>query len=614
MMPHLFDSNARLKALDRSHAIIEFAMDGTILRANARFLAAFGYELGEIRGRHHSMFVDPVERDSAAYRAFWEALRRGEYQSAEYRRIGKDGRQVWIQGSYNPILGATGKPYKVVKYATDISTQKLQNADFEGQIAAIGKSQAVIQFNMDGTVIDANENFLDALGYTLDDIRGKHHSMFVDAAERGSPAYRAFWEALNRGEYQAAEYKRVGKDGREVWIQASYNPILDLSGKPFKVVKYAVDVTQRKLKGADYEGQLAAINKSQAVIQFNMDGTVIDANDNFLKVLGYTLDEIRGKHHSMFVDAAERGSPAYRAFWEALNRGEYQAAEYKRVGKDGREVWIQASYNPILDLSGKPFKVVKYATDVTAAVRDRLQRAKIHKEIDADLGEISGALSNATQQASSAASASVQTSANVQAVASGAEELVASISEINRRVVDALKISAEAVEQGGQTRSIMTELAAVATRVGEVVSLIANIAGQTNLLALNATIEAARAGEAGKGFAVVASEVKALATQTARATEDISRQIENMQAATEGAVKAIEGISATITQINEISTTIATAVEEQGAVTRDISANMQTAARGVETISQNMNEIAAATRQADASSRKVKEASRQLAA
>jgi methyl-accepting chemotaxis protein len=263
------------------------------------------------------------------------------------------------------ILDPDGKTRigTVVEWAD--ATQRLLNVDYQGQIAAIGRSQAVIEFQMDGTVITANDNFLKALGYTLDEIKGRHHSMFVEPAYKQSSEYRDFWAALNRGEYQAAEYKRLGKGGKEVWIQASYNPILDPDGKPFKVVKFATDMTEQKLRNADYMGQIAAISKSQAVIEFKMDGTVVTANDNFLKALGYTLDEIKGRHHSMFVDEAFRQSYEYKEFWAALNRGEYQAAEYKRLGKGGKEVWIQASYNPIMDLNGKPFKVVKYATDIT---------------------------------------------------------------------------------------------------------------------------------------------------------------------------------------------------------------------------------------------------------
>src|SRR5512145_344210 len=239
-----------------------------------------------------------------------------------------------------------------------LSSNALQRADFAGQVAAINKSQAVIEFRMDGTILTANQNFLGALGYTLDEIVGKHHSLFVEPAYGASVEYRQFWEALNRGQYQAAEYKRIGKNGKEVWIQASYNPIFDAKGKPFKVVKYATDVTAQKLKNADFQGQLDAINKSQAVIAFNMDGTIITANQNFLGALGYTLDEIAGRHHSLFVDPEYRASAEYKDFWAKLNRGEYVAAEFRRIGKGGKEVWIQASYNPILDLNGKPFKVV----------------------------------------------------------------------------------------------------------------------------------------------------------------------------------------------------------------------------------------------------------------
>ena len=233
------------------------------------------------------------------------------------------------------------------------------------QVAAISESQAVIEFNMDGTIITANENFLKTLGYSLAEINGKHHSMFVDAYERDSAAYREFWAKLNRGEYQAAEYRRIGKGNKEVWIQGTYTPIRDAKGKAFKIVKFATDITEKKVRSMEDAGKIEAILRAQAVIEFTMDGTIITANENFLKTLGYTLAEIQGKHHSMFVEPAMRESAEYREFWAKLNRGEYSAAEYKRIGKGGKEVWILASYNPILDERKKPFKVVKFATDVT---------------------------------------------------------------------------------------------------------------------------------------------------------------------------------------------------------------------------------------------------------
>jgi len=363
------EDHAQIVALSKAQPISDYSMDGIILDVNENFEKLLGYNRSELIGKHLSFFVDEQTRQSpnydAEFKALWQKLCRGEAVHGEGRRRTKQGNEIWIHFTYNPVLDAQGTPYKIVNYFRDITQQKLIDSNRDGQIAAISKAQAVIEFHMDGTVITANDNFLNALGYTLDEIKGKHHSLFVDEAYKQSPAYKEFWAKLNRGEYDAAEYKRIGKGGREVWIQASYNPILDLNGKPFKVVKYATDVTRQKLLNADYQGQISAISKAQAVIEFSMDGTVIAANDNFLNALGYTLDEIKGRHHSMFVDEAYRQSSAYKEFWTKLNRGEYQAAEYKRIGKGGREVWIQASYNPILDLNGKPFKVVKYATDIT---------------------------------------------------------------------------------------------------------------------------------------------------------------------------------------------------------------------------------------------------------
>ncbi|MFN8957499.1 MAG: methyl-accepting chemotaxis protein [Hyphomonadaceae bacterium] len=479
---------------------------------------------------------------------------------------------------------------------------------------AIGSSQAIIEFKPDGTILTANSNFLGAMGYTLSEIQGQHHSMFVEPGERASGEYSRFWSGLAHGDFQSAEFKRIGKGGKEVWIQASYNPVSGRDGKVYKVVKLATDITTGKLRNADFEGQIAAISKSQAVIEFDTKGNILGANPNFLGAIGYDLHDIVGKHHSMFVDPVEAQGAPYRLFWESLGRGEFQGAEYKRVAKGGREIYIQATYNPIFDMNGRPFKIVKFATDVTATVLDRLRREAAERVFEGVLTDISRAVDEAGEQASLASAASSQTASNVHAVAAGSEEMASSVSEISRQVQHALDISRSAVDQANSTTSVISSLAAAAQKIGDVVNLINMIAAQTNLLALNATIEAARAGDAGKGFAVVAAEVKSLATQTSKATEEIGAQVAAVQGTTSDAVDAINAISATISQINDISANIAAAVEEQSAVTAEMSSNMQTASQGVQAIDSSIGEIAMSTGRVSEATRRVQEASAALRA
>ncbi len=367
----LDEAAARLAAVDRSQASIEFNLAGMILAANQNFLDAVGYTAAEIVGQHHSMFVRPEDRDSAAYAELWRQLNAGIFVAGKFLRLGKGGREVWLEAAYNPILDDAGKPCRVVKYATDVTAAMLESADYAGQVSAVDKAQAVISFNLDGIILAANANFLKAVGYELAEIVGRHHSLFVDPAYSRSAEYAAFWDDLRQGKFIAAEFCRIGKGGREVWLQASYNPIFDPSGRPIKVVKFATDITAAKEKSADDAGQLAAISKSQAVISFDLDGTVLAANENFLQAVGYAADEVIGRHHRMFVTPAEASSPAYAAFWQELRAGAYQSGEFERVGKDGKPVWLQASYNPIFDVKGDLAKVVKYATNITEEVESR---------------------------------------------------------------------------------------------------------------------------------------------------------------------------------------------------------------------------------------------------
>ncbi|MEH6525937.1 MAG: PAS domain-containing methyl-accepting chemotaxis protein [Sneathiella sp.] len=582
---------AMLSALDKSQAIIHFKKDGTILDANENFLNALGYAHEEIVGNHHSMFVAPEEVNGAEYANFWAALGRGEFQAAEYKRIAKGGKEIWIQASYNPIVDKSGAVSRVVKFATDITERKMQNADYEGQIDAVNKSQAVISFNLDGTIIDANENFLSTLGYSIDEIRGEHHRKFVEPSFAGSSEYKEFWAALGRGEFQSAEYKRLGKGGKEIWIQASYNPIFDPSGKPIKVVKFATDITDRVLQNADYEGQIDAVNKSQAVISFNLDGTIIDANDNFLGAVGYTIDEIRGEHHSKFVEASFAGSSEYAEFWAALGRGEFQADEYKRIAKGGKEIWIQASYNPIFDPSGKPFKVVKYATDVTAQVIARHEGERVGKIVDENLGKILSSVGDANLQATSAVTASGQALQTVQSVAAAAEEFQSSAQEISRSMSASKTEVDKANQEAANADNSTKELSTAAQAMSSIIEVIQGIAAQINLLALNATIESARAGEAGKGFAVVATEVKSLASQVANATDQISTEINGMQSISDNVVENLTSIRTAIVAVESSVTSVAGAVEEQTATTKEITQSMQQAASAVGEINDNLSTI-----------------------
>jgi len=480
--------------------------------------------------------------------------------------------------------------------------------EIQAKLDAIDRSQAVIEFNMDGTIITANDNFLNCLGYRLDEVQGQHHRMFAEPSYADSNEYRAFWEKLNQGKFDSGEYKRLGKGGKEVWIQASYNPILDKNGQPFKVVKFATDVTKEKLRNAEFEAMIDAIGKSQGTIEFNMDGTVITANQNFLNVLGYSLDEVRGQHHRVVCDPAYAQSEEYRMFWEKLNEGKFDAGQYKRFGKNGKEIWIQASYNPIMDLNGKPYKVVKFATEITAQKKMELNVQNTIEELTNNSNELSSAAEQLTSVSATMSSNAEETSAqtgvvsgvssevsnNINSVASGMEEMAASIKEIAQSSTQAAQIAGQAVEESVKTNEIVSKLGVSSGEIGEVIKVINSIAEQTNLLALNATIEAARAGEAGKGFAVVANEVKELAKETAKATEDISQKIVTIQNDTESAVEAISEITNIINQVNDISSTIASAVEEQTATTAEMGRSIEDAARGGTEITENISGVATA--------------------
>ncbi|MGO4712820.1 PAS domain-containing protein [Bradyrhizobium sp. 2TAF24] len=437
---------------------------------------------------------------------------------------------------------------RIIGFAVGWSDSTLQQRarELQARAQAVGRAQATIEFTMDGRVATANDNFFALTGYSPEEIVGQHHSVLVPRAERDTTAHRELWAALNRGEAQSGEFQWLAKADRTFWILATYVPIPGEGGSPSQVLVIATDVTRQKQEAAELAGCMAAISRSQAVIEFDLSGHILGANDNFLRALGYTLEEIRGRHHSMFLDPAESDSVAYRDFWANLGRGSCQSGEFRRIAKGGQDVWIQASYNPVLDSNGRPQKVIKFAMDTTAQVVARKKSEHVRGLMET--------------------------------VAAGAEELNASVSEIADAMVRSRDTVATAVTRVDAADEQAKRLSDAARSMSGIVEFIQEITGQINLLALNATIESARAGEAGRGFSVVAAEVKSLASQTRQATDKISSEIEAMNGISSDVLSSLGRIKSTIEDVSEYVSSTAAAIQQQSAVAGAMSASMQQAA------------------------------------
>jgi len=589
--PKVQELEATVAAMRRSQAVIEFTPDGTILDANDLFLGALGYRLDEIRGQHHRMFVTAEEAASPGYKDFWAYLASGRFSAGQYLRRHKNGHPVWIQASYNPVLDASGHVMKVVKFATDITAQ--HTADFEARtkLEAIDRAMAVIEFDLDGRILHANPAFLAATGYTLGEVVGQHHRMFVHPEEAASPAYAAFWASLREGHGERGQFRRIAKGGKDLWIEASYNSLKDARGRPVKVVKFATDITAQKLKDVEFSNQMAAIDRTQAIIEFELDGTILKANRNFLNATGYTLDEIVGKHHRMFVRPEERDSLEYRDFWPGLARGEAKAGRFRRVGRGGRNVWLEASYNLLRGPDGKPYKVVKFAADITPAINDMMGEIRdFSMLIRSASSEIATGNEDLAKRTEAQAANLEETAASMEELTSTVKANAASAAEARHL---ATNVASEADGADHVVHDVMTSMAEIETssrKIADIIGLIDGIAFQTNILALNAAVEAARAGEQGRGFAVVASEVRALAQRSAVAAKEIKGLIEQ-------ATTSVHEGSNRARHAGEVMAGIVKQVQTVATLMQDIASATIEQASGIEQVSTTVVQMDKATQQ-----------------
>ena len=582
------DSATHFQALASSVPMLLLDGQGRITKVNEPLAALLQYSEDELLGQSHSAIVAKLLRGTPAQEAFWNALTDGEAQHGEYRWATKRSQDVWVQASYTPIVSASGRPVQFLVVAFDVTAQYRERAESKAEIEAVRKSQAIIEYNMDGSIITANQNFLFTLGYELNELQGKHHSMLVEEALAQGEEYWDFWQRLNRGEFDTGEYKRIGRGGQEIWLQASYNPIFDTDGHPFKVVEVATDVT----------AQVEAHDKSRGAVHFDMNGRILYANENFLKIVGYTFDEVKGQPHRMFLDPDDESYASYDEIWNGLRRGEPIDGEFKRISKDGRTIWLESAYNPLFDINGKPYKVIKYATDITDRIRlnDEINRVlnetirvatalgegdltqtmlgdfagrfeELQTVINKFMDSMGSTLLQTKEAASAVGEATVQLRKSSEHLARGSSEqqhacqvasealvetstMVAATANNASRANELVRQAATAADEGQDKMSVLTQamddIASSSSEISKIIKVIDEIAFQTNLLAVNAAVEAARAGRHGRGFAVVAQEVRSLAGRSAKAAQATAELIQKSSVTV---TRGVENVDETATAL-----------------------------------------------------------------